>query len=169
MKTELVHLDSIMLGGFSFYGDPISTKGSWDSENEIGKTFSRYSQFELEHPKRDYSACKDRIYEVHIYGSETPTHGYFEVFIGEEVTSAQLPICLSSKYIAAADYLKVTLCGNEIISDWYCSIYKEVLPELGVKALNSYVLQVYDERFKGMEQVGESVMEAYIPVERVLP
>ena len=166
MRTELVHLNSILLGGFSFYGDPISTKGGWDTENEIGKTFSRFTRHWLENPQRAYSVGINRVYEVHIYGPETPTNGIFEVFIGEEVTTSQLPINLSSKFIEAADYLKVTLCGEEIVSDWFCDITKEVLAPLGVRVRNNYLLQVYDERFKSMEQVKESIMEAYLPVER---
>lgn len=167
MKTELVHLDSILLGGFSFYGDPISTKGGWDTENEIGKTFSRFTKHWTEHPERAYSAGINRVYEVHIYGPETPTHGFFEVFVGEEVTTSQLPIKLNSKFIEAADYLKLTLSGEEIVSDWYFNITKNILPPLGVRARNNYLLQVYDERFKSMEQIGVSIMEAYLPVERI--
>ena len=91
MKTDLVYLDDLLLGGVDFYGDPFRLKGGWDSDNEIGNTCRRYSEIVMENPKRPYSAGKNLFYEVHIYGKETTDKGYFEVFVGEEVTTPKLP------------------------------------------------------------------------------
>ncbi len=167
MKKELVHLDSMLLGGVNFYGDPISTKGGWDSENEIGKTWSRFMGYLTDHPERPYSRNKPYMYEVHIYGSETAGKGYFEVFVGEEVNSAQLPVALCSKFIPESDYMKLTLFGNEITGDWWQKLDSEIIPAKGVGRNSPYIIQAYDERFKGMDDIGNSILDVYIPVEKV--
>jgi len=164
MKTELTHLNPLLLGGVSFYGDPFSRKAGWDSENEIGKTWSRFIGHITENPERSYSCNEPYLYEIHIYGSETAAKGYFEVFVGEEVNTAKLPFSLSSKFLPEADYLKVTLYGQEITSDWCQTIETEIIPECGVKLNASYIIQAYDERFKGMDHLDDSVLDAYIPV-----
>lgn len=165
MKTELVRLNSILLGGVNFYGDPISTKGGWDSENEIGKTWSRFIEYLTEHPERPYSCNKPYMYELHIYGSETASKGYFEVFVGEEVNIAQLSVALCSKFIPESDYMKITLCGNEITGDWWQKLDSDIIPAKGVRRNSSYIIQAYDERFKGMDNISDSILDVYIPVE----
>ncbi len=169
MKTELVHLDALLLGGVSFYGDPISSKGSWDAENEIGKTCKRFGDFMAENPNRSYSLGKPLFYEVHIYGPETMTKGYFEVFAGEEVNTANLPVALSAKYIPASDYLKVSLTGKEIVSDWWQELDTVISAQAGITRNNSYIIQAYDERFKGVDKIEESALDAFIPILRTQP
>ena len=169
MKTEFVHLDALLLGGVSFYGDPISAKGSWDAENEIGKTCQRFADFITENPNRPYSLYKPLFYEVHIYGHETMTKGYFEVFAGEEVSTAELPVALSAKYIPASDYLKIYLAGKEIVSDWWQELDAMMSADKGITRNNSYMIQAYDERFKGVDRIEESALDAYIPILRVQP
>ncbi len=164
MKTQIVYLDSLLLGGVSFYGDPISLKGSWDAENEIGKTCQRFTEFVAENPFRAYSLGKPLFYEVHIYGSETLTKGYFEVFAGEEVRTAQLPVALSAKFIPASDYLKISLTGQEIVSDWWQELDAIISAEKGVTRNYGYIIQAYDERFKGVDRIDESALDAYIPL-----
>lgn len=166
MKIELVRLNSLLLGGVSFYGDPFSLKSGWDSENEIGKTCQRFIEFITDNPERPYSAHKQYLYEVHIYGKETTAKGYFEVFVGEEVNTAQLPISISSKFIAASDYLKITLSGTEITDDWWQKLDTEIIPVYKVKRKQNYIIQAYDERFKGVDRIADSEMDAYIPIEK---
>ncbi len=164
METRLATLGPLLLGGMSFYGDPISVKGGWDSENEIGKTCKRFEDFLAKNKDRPYSSRGPNIYEVHIYGSETMSKGYFEVFVGEEVTTAELPVELNSKYIPASDYLKVTLYGKEITGDWWKDLDTKIIPAMGVKRNFGYIIQVYDDRFKGVDMIEESVVETYIPI-----
>lgn len=166
MKTELAYLDSMLLGGVDFYGDPISAKGGWDAENEIGKTWQRFSAFITENPERPYSYNKPFFYEVHIYGSETEKKGYFEVFVGEEVNTAQLPVALSTKFIPASDYLKITLYGKEVTGDWWLKLDTEIIPASGLKRKSAYLIEAYDERFKGMDKIEDSILDVYIPVEK---
>lgn len=167
MKTELVSLDSLLLGGVNFYGDPVSTKGGWDAENEIGKTWNRFVEFITQNTMRPYSLHKRYMYEVHIYGGETAAKGYFEVFVGEEVNTAQLPVSLSAKYIYAADYLKITLSGKEITGDWWQKLDTDIIPSIGVKRNPAYLIQAYDERFKGMDRIEDSILDVFIPIKKV--
>lgn len=167
MNAELVSLDSLLLGGVSFYGDPFSAKGGWDAENEIGRTVSRFIDFIDENPERPYSCQKQSIYEVHVYNRETAVKGYFEVFVGEEVNTSELPVSLDLKFIAASRYLKITLRGSEITGDWWQKLDKELIPSSGVVRNSAYLIQAYDERFKGMDNIEDSIMDVYIPVEKV--
>jgi predicted transcriptional regulator YdeE len=167
MKTELVHLGGLLLGGVSFFGDPFRRKGGWDSDNEIGNTCRRYGDIIAGYPELVKPGHRRIFYEVHIYGRETPDKGYFEVFAGEEVATAELPMELLTKYIPASDYLKVTLTGKEITEDWWKKIEEEQLPKQCVVKNDTYIIQAYDERFKGMDQIDASEMDAYIPVSKV--
>lgn len=167
MKIDLVNLDYLLLGGMSFYGDPISTKGGWEEENEIGKTWKRFMEFIAENPVRPYSVQGHYVYEVHVYNHETPTKGYFEVFVGEEVNSKELPIALGSKFIDSSEYLKITLVGKEIISDWWKKLDTEIIPSRSLRRNHNYIIQAYDERFKGMDNIEDSEIDAFIPVGRI--
>jgi predicted transcriptional regulator YdeE len=163
MISELVHLNGMLLGGVSFYGDPFSVKSGWDSDNEIGNTCRRYGELIAGCPELTASARRV-FYEIHIYGRETADKGYFEVFAGEEVTTAELPVYLLSKYIPESDYLKVTLGGAEITEDWWKKLDDGLLPEFKVVRNGAFIIQAYDERFKGMEQIDASEIDVYIPV-----
>lgn len=167
MKIDLVNLESLLLGGMSFYGDPISTKGGWEEENEIGKTWKRFMEFINENPVRPYSVQGSYMYEVHIYNQETPTKGYFEVVVGEEVNTKELPIAIGSKFIASSDYLKITLVGKEIISDWCQKLDTEIITSRNLRRNYNYIIQAYDERFRGMNNIADSEIDVFIPVERV--
>ncbi len=167
MKVDLVKLDCLLLGGMSFYGDPFSKKRGWEEENEIGKTWKRFTEFIDGNPVRQYSAKGSYLYEIHVYNQETPSKGYFEVFVGEEVTTEKLPITLSSKFIDSSDYLKITLTGKEIISDWWLKLDTEIIPSRNLRRNYGYIIQAYDERFKGMASIEDSELDAFIPVERI--
>ena len=164
MKTELIHLRSMLLGGVSFYGDPFSRKGGWDAENEIGKTCDRFLAHIAANPERPYSRGEEVMYEIHVYGAETKSKGYFEVFVGEEVTDTELPVALSAKRLPESDYIKITLSGQEITGDWWQTLDTDILPSFHAKRHLPYIIQAYDVRFKGMDQLEDSVMDAYVPV-----
>ena len=164
MKTEFTRLPALLLGGVSYYGDPFSTKEGWDAENEIGKAWQRFMALRSEVSP---SACDgDALYEVHIYGAETQTKGYFEVFVGGVARGAQLPVALSTKYIPASEYLKITLSGKEITADWWLGLEDMIAASGGYTRKTGYILQAYDARFLGMDQIEGSVMDVFIPVEK---
>ena len=168
MKTELTKLGPLLLGGVSFYGDPISTRGSWDSENEIGKTWTRFSDFIAANPRRPYSMGRPLFYEVHIYGAETMSKGFFEVFVGEEVNTHPLPVALSAKLIPESDYVKITLCGREITGDWWKALDTRILPAMKAKRNGGFIVQVYDDKFD-MDHIEDSEMNVLVPVQCAKP
>jgi len=165
MKPERIHLPAMLLGGVSFYGDPFSQKSGWDSENEIGKTCARFITYTQQNPQRPYSCGRNVICEIHVYGEETNTKGYFEVFVGEEVNTARLPVPLSVKHLPESDYIKIELHGQEITDDWWQALDTEILPKFHARRNATYIIQAYDARFKGMERLDDSVIDVYIPVE----
>lgn len=167
MEIELVELDAMLLGGMSFYGDPLSTKGGWDEENEIGRTWKRFMEYINCNQDRSYTIHESCFYELHIYNENTPKNGHFQVFVGEKVNTGELPVQLDSKYIPSSQYLKITLRGKEIISDWWYEIEKEIIPSRNLRRNYQYIIQAYDHRFKGMDKINDSELDAYIPVERI--
>ena len=167
MKTEPVRLGPMLLGGMGFYGDPFSVKAGWDSENEIGKTWQRFTDWLAAHPDDPCFSEKGVLYELHVYGPETPVKGIFEVFVGGAVSTHELDEALTAKWIPAGEYLKVTLTGKEITGDWGMSLEGEMLPQMGLARRGAFLIQAYDARFKGTQSVPESEMDAYIPVQRV--
>ncbi|WP_105614633.1 GyrI-like domain-containing protein [Vallitalea okinawensis] len=167
MDIELVERDAMLLGGMSFYGDPLSTKGGWDEENEIGRTWQRFMTYVHSHEERTYTSHDSYFYELHIYNEDTPKNGQFQVFVGEKVNTSQLPVKLDSKYIPSSLYLKVTLRGKEIISDWWYELEQEIASNKNIQRNYQYIIQAYDHRFKGMDKINESELDAYIPVERI--
>jgi predicted transcriptional regulator YdeE len=165
MRAELTTLAPMMLGGLSYFGDPLSVKGGWDSENEIGNTWRRYMAWLEANPSRPWALGAGVMYEVHIYGPETERKGYFEVFVGEEVSSHALPVELSAKWIPGGEYLKITLTGGEISGDWWKDLDSSILPARGLSRRGAHLIEAYDGRFKGMDRIGESELDIYLPVQ----
>ena len=50
--------------------------------------------------------------------------------------------------------------------DWWLKLETEILPALGFSAKSSHLIQVYDDRFKGMDNVDESILDVFIPIEK---
>lgn len=167
MIIKQIQMKELLLGGVSFYGDPFTKKSGWDEDNEIGRTWKRLVKYQNEFPNRTYVANTSFQYEVHIYNEDTRKNGIFEVFIGEEVNTGIIPYQLNLKHLPQSDYLQITLKGNEIISDWGMRLFIEILPERGLQLKHQYIIQRYDERFLGMDQIEASELEAFIPVEKV--
>lgn len=165
-EPKIVERGPVMLVGMGFYGDPFASSAGWTEENEIGRLWDRFVAYLEEHADGIQHATNPRErYEVHISHTETPAKGHYEVFVGIEVAQLEnVPVQLVAKAIPAGEYVHVTLHGAEITSDWAFDIYGEWLPAAGYEAEGSYMFQVYDERFKGVERLEESVLEAYLPV-----
>jgi predicted transcriptional regulator YdeE len=165
MECRLIKLEAFTLAGLSYYGDPLSTKGGWDEENEIGKTWHRFSNYMSNHPNRAYKLDRPYYYEVHIYNDNTFKNGHFEVFIGEETSTHEVDINLSTKFIPGGTYVLSTLKGQEIIQDWWKELTCYV-QETYNKNLNSqFIIQRYDDRFKGMDKIDDSELDVLILLE----
>lgn len=166
MKPAIVKRPQMLLIGFSFFGDPFQMAAGWSEENEIGRTWKRFMTFLENHDQAiQHVVANDVAYELHVYHEETTTTGEFEVFVGVEVARLDdVPLELSVKILPPATYASFALEGQQIISDWHMMAFTEWLPRAGYEGEHGHLIQRYDERFKGLDPIDDSVLEVYIPV-----
>lgn len=173
MEPLIVSKERMILLGAGFFGDPFSLSGEWTEENEIGRLWKRFMKYFSEN-KEVFSLFKDRdvAYEVHIENDETKTKGHLEIFVGMELdkpynkTLDKIPHDLLVKILPASMYAVFTLKGEEIVGDWPMKIYSEWLPGSEYELAHNFGFQYYDKRFKGMERVGESELDVYVPIKK---
>lgn len=167
VEPQLIDKDQIILVGFSFFGDPFRLSGGWTEENEIGRLWQRFMAFLQEEGDQIRNVTAGGgFYELHVEQPEMERTGEFEVFVGLEVDRVQdVPVRLSIKILPATTYAVFTLAGQEIVSDWSKRI-EAWLTQSGYQQAHRYGFQYYDERFKGMQQIDESVLDAYVPVRK---
>ncbi len=161
MEPKFIHKSKINLVGMSFYGDPFSKRGGWDGENEIGRLWARLMAYlETERPNPQPAA----LYEVHIYTPETPTKGFFEVFVGFEIAHIEsIPLNLLAKTLPATEYGLFSFAGQAIVADWHLQI-DEWIQTAGYQRTHPFSFQYYDHRFKGLDQLDGSILDVYLPV-----
>ena len=166
MEPTIVEKSQITLVGFSFFGDPFQASAEWTEENEIGRLWKRFITYLMNNPDRIKHVKADRVsYEVQIEHEETASKGNFQVFVGVEVEKLEdVPLELVVKILPPTRYAVFTLHGAQITSDWPLMIYGEWLPSSGYQAAFNYHFQYYDQRFKGLENLDESVVEIYVPI-----
>lgn len=165
--TMILKKPQIILAGFSFFGDPFSVSAEWTEENEIGRLWQRFMTFTTKSSEAQRCFANAGIaYEVWIEHDDTAAKGHVEVFIGMEVEGPEdVPVELLLKVLPSAAYAVFCLKGQDITSDWNTAVqgwmaendYENALP---------YGFQLYDQRFKGMDKIDESVIDAYVPVKR---
>ncbi len=165
MQPTIVKKDEIILVGVSFYGDPFETSAGWTEENQIGRLWQRLMAYLGAHPdKIQHRVPIHASYEVHIYGPETMTKGLFEVFVGIAVEWLEsVPVDLLVKILPAAEYAVFTLQGVQISSDWHLEV-DAWITAAGYQRTHPFSFQYYDERFKGLDQITESLLDVYVPV-----
>ena len=167
MEPRIVEKGEIILVGFSFFGDPFATSAGWTEENEIGRVWQRLMTYLENHGSR-VKHVKDAglSYEVHIGQEETDSRGHIEVFVGMEVEKLEdVPVELLVKILPSTKYAVFTLKGEQITSDWSKTIYHEWLPQSGYGQVHRYGFQCYDHRFKGLDNIDESELDIYVPIE----
>lgn len=168
MDVKIIEKDQMLLVGLSFFGDPFKSSAGWTEENEIGRLWVRFMNFlESQGARIQHIKEHEVSYEVHIEHPETQEKGEYEVFVGLEVAQLKdLPVELLVKVLPPTSYAVFTLTGEEITSDWHQMIHRDWLPESGYRIAFDYAIERYDERFKGLDRIAESVLEVYIPVAR---
>lgn len=165
MTPQIIKREAILLCGFSFYGDPFSSHDPWSQENEIGRLWKRFGQYMHPIGSLPNGINPGTGYEVCITTKETEQLGHFEVFVGTEVSTVQnLPVDLLVKVLPPSAYAVFTIKGETIASDWTFELDQSWLPASGFKRMGNYTFQIYDHRFKGMDQLTESAIDVYIPV-----
>jgi predicted transcriptional regulator YdeE len=167
MQPTFTHIPALLLAGMSFYGDPFDTSDVWMEENQIGRTWQRLMAYLGQHGHAIQGiAAPGVLYEVHIYGDETPSNGHFEVFVGLPVEHLEnVPVELLVKILPAGEHAVFTLAGQAIAADWAQEMH-QAIAKAGCERSQPYTVQVYDERFKGLDQLEDSVLAVYIPIRR---
>jgi len=165
VEPQLIDKDQIILVGFSFFGDPFKFSGGWSEENEIGRLWKRFMAYLGEEGNQIRNVKPGGgFYELHIDHPEMERTGEFEVFVGVEVDRLEdVPVRLSIKILPPTKYAVFTLAGQEIVADWSKEM-ADWLTRSGYQRAYAYGFQYYDERFKGMDQIDESVLDMYVPV-----
>jgi predicted transcriptional regulator YdeE len=166
MEPQIVERGPTNLLGFGFFGDPFRISAGWTEENEIGRLWQRFMAYLADHPTRIQHASADMVaYEVHIEHEATARSGEYEVFVGLEVERLEdVPVELTAKVLPSATYAVFTLEGQQITSDWHTLVIDEWMCTAGYESAGPYGFQRYDERFKGLDQIEDSVLEAWVPV-----
>ncbi len=166
METKIVEKGPILLVGLSFFGDPFQMSGAWTEENEIGRLWTRLMNYLTHNSDRiRHVKSYETSYELHIEHEETALIGEFEVFVGIEVDKLEdVPVQLVVKILPPSRYAVFTITGQMIASDWSRMVYGEWLPESGHEAIPGYSFQLYDQRFKGTQNLDESALDVYIPI-----
>jgi len=165
MEPTMIEKPQMMLLGLGFFGDPFKLSGGWTEENEIGRLWKRFMAYLAQHRQHIQHITTDAVaYEVHVEHEETALTGEHEVFVGLEVDKLQdVPVELSVKVLPPTTYAVFTLEGEQITSDWHKMIY-EWMSRSGYQSAHAYSVQRYDERFKDVQHIDESVLEVYVPV-----
>mgnify|MGYP006300910971 CR=1 FL=1 len=168
MEPKIEYKESMVLLGMDFYGDPFNSHTFWDEKNEIGRLWKRFESFLNKSPELIKNRIRKNVsLEVFITTEESMSIGIFEVFVGVLVEEIEyIPLKCVAKELPATHYAVFTLKGNEITSDWQNEIYNIWLPNSDYESAYNYNIQYYDERFKGIDQIEESVVDVYIPVQK---
>jgi AraC family transcriptional regulator len=155
------------LVGLSFFGDPFRFHGGWEEENEIGRLWARFMAYYTQHGAEiRHMVDPDVMYELHVEHPETAQTGEFEVFCGLEVARLEdTSVELVAKLLPPTLYAVFTLQGSDISSDWN-QVMTDWLAQSGYQRAYPFGFQRYDERFKGVGDIENSVLEAYVPVKR---
>jgi predicted transcriptional regulator YdeE len=169
MDVKILTSQEFLVVGMSFYGDPVSQVSGWSEDNEIGILWKRFLAFNSKNDAAiKHRVDPDALLEIHIYTKETTEKGVFEVFVGAMVDNLEdVPVECVVKILPATQYAVFTLKGKQITSDWGRMIYHDWMPSSGYCQSHEYVIQYYDQRFKGLDKIEESMLDAYVPVKSV--
>jgi predicted transcriptional regulator YdeE len=165
MKPTVVEKDELFLAGYSFYGDPFSASGAWTEENEIGRLWKRFMTFFSERQAEVPPSSVPNVgYEVHIWNKAVMETGEYEVFVGMAVEEiAGIPIDFSVKIIPKSRFAVFTLSGDLIEKDLSAEM-REWLAADGLVQTGNFIYNLYDERYKGMDNLKVSEIEVYVPI-----
>lgn len=179
MDARITDGVDFFLVGLSFFGDPFSGNAGWTEENEIGRLWSRFMRYRNEAggdfppvspiPLPGYSGASESLmFEAHIFDSDTVKTGHYEVFVGypTDLKSGvvRIPTLLSVKHFVSAKTAWFSLSGTAMADEDSYKAMENWIAERGFVRDGSGTCNVYDERFKGLDRLDESVIDVFIPV-----
>jgi predicted transcriptional regulator YdeE len=163
---KIVERDQMLLAGFGFYGDPFTSQAGWTEENEIGILWSRFMKmlFNADSPIAQLKDNKE-WFEVWIDSEESVEKGFFEIFVGTQITSCEkVPYNMLIKVLPPASYAVITATGNMIKSEEPYNEFHNWLKSVPYDQAGRFCVQVYDHRFKGIDKIEESELDFYFPI-----
>lgn len=169
MDAKIITAKEWLVVGMSFYGDPFNKASGWDEGNEIGILWNRFMAFY----QKNSEAIKrrtnpDALLEIHLETEETPEKGFYEVFVGAAVAKLEdVPVECVVKVLPATSYAVFTLQGKQITETDYGKVISEWLASAGYSRSHPYFIEYYDQRFKGLDRIEESILDIYMPVKKV--
>lgn len=168
MKSKVVTKKLIIMG-LDFYGDPFSIAGEWSQDNSIGLLWKMFHKRLQKSVYKSNTNVDHSLYcELHQFDEDFKLNGHYGLMVGVGLKALdEIPSDFVMKTLAENTYLELELQGHDITSDYY-ELAKECLldyPEYQVDP--SYMIQLYDDRFKGMDRVEESIITAWLPLKIV--
>lgn len=168
MESRMVALDTTYVVGMQYFGNPIATGEAWSAANQIGQLWGRFNKYMESNPDAPFRRhARDGGYEVHAWNDEMKETREHYVMVGVACDSIdEVPPELVVKVLPEGQYAVFTAKGEEITSDWEAPIYKEMLPKAGFEPSAAFLIEYYDERFKGLEgdALAQSELDIYVPV-----
>lgn len=166
MEPRIIERNEMLVAGMVFHGDPSSGGNGWSEDNEVGKLWTRFSRFWENHRDRMKNIVDPgKLYEIWIEPSDYKDTKESCLMIGVEIREVgDLPLELSFKVFPATKYAVFTLKGDTIKTNWGDKIYKKWLPKSGYQEAHKFLFEVYDDRFKGLDDLTNSELDVYLPI-----
>jgi len=166
MEPKIIERGELIVAGMVFHGDPFRGGQGWTEENEVGKLWGRFGRF-WDNQRDNIKNIVDpgKHYEIWVEPNDYKDTKESCLMIGVEIRKIKdLPFELSVKVLPASKYAIFTLKGDRIKSNWGDEIYKKWLPESGYQEAHKYLLEVYDDRFKGLDNLTDSELDVHLPI-----
>jgi predicted transcriptional regulator YdeE len=166
MEPEIVEQGELIIVGMVYYGNPFKNLDAAPEENEIGKLWTRFSNYYDNHRQAFKHEVNTKVgWELHITTDEYEETKEYYVMVGVEVSEIEdLPVPIFAKVLPAVQYAVFTLQGEQMNSNWGDAIYKEWLPSSAYEEAFGCTLERYDEdRFKAWGDP-DSEVEIWVPV-----
>ena len=169
MDVKIIEAPAWYVIGMGFYGDPFDKMSGWQDGNEIGRLWQRFIDFFEQDPTQiKHRLHPEALLEIHRWDEVSMQTGAIDVFVGAAVARLEeVPLACTIKALPATQYAICTLVGEQITSDWNALIYQDWLASSGYRNAYDYNIQYYDERFKGVDQIADSILDVYVPVKKV--
>ena len=166
LNPKITPLPAMALAGFSFFGDPFHSHAGWTEENEIGRVWQRLTEFYDDLPdEQHYNVDETVWYELHLEHPGSIERGEWEVFVGYQIQQPKKhAIEFTVKYLPAMTWAVFTLKGPQIGK--FDEDYQQWLANSDYEEVERLLIERYDERFKGMDNMEESELDYLVPVRK---
>lgn len=152
--------------GLTFHGNPFHSAGDWSTDNEIGLLWKRYIGL-----YQKYAFILEKLtdkprtaYELHFEPTDFVDTTHMDIFIGfNQNRTGEIPLDFVVKPLPEVCYLTFTstLADRSNLEYFFRNWLQD--KAVGYQQAFPYVIQLYDERFRGMDEPS-SVIEWMIPV-----